>query len=85
MIEQVSEERLNICSTCSFQSENAKAELGYKTFRFDLHCTSCGCPLKKKTKSLSSECPQGKWKAISTDEERYKIEQIINNEKNNEL
>lgn len=84
-IEKVSEERLEICSGCPLQSENARKAGTYRGFRFDLHCTSCGCPLKKKTKSLSSECPMKKWLAIATDEERFEIEQKLNNEENNGL
>lgn len=79
VIKKVSEERLEICSTCPKQSENAKAD-GYKTIRIDLHCTACGCPLASKTKSLSSKCPLGKWEAITTDEERFEIERQINEE-----
>lgn len=79
LIEDVSVERLEICSGCPFQSDNAKLN-GYKTYRFDLHCISCGCPLQKKTKSLSSECPKGKWGAVASDEDRYEIEKTINNE-----
>lgn len=37
-------------------------------------CGSCGCSLSLKTRSLSSECPQGKWRAILTDEQ----EQMLN-------
>lgn len=80
MIEQVSEERLAICAGCPFQSDNAKRDQGYKTIRFDLHCISCGCPLQKKSKSLSSSCPKGYWEAVTNDVDRYEIEQTINNE-----
>lgn len=80
LIQEVSKERLEICSGCPYQSDNAKAAGTYKGFRFDLHCISCGCPLQKKTKSLSSSCPMDKWAAVATDEERYEIEQTIDNE-----
>ena len=76
MIEEVAKERLEICAGCPFQSDNAKKN-GHTSIRFDLHCISCGCPLKKKTKSLSSECPQGKWLAVTNDADRYEIEKTI--------
>jgi hypothetical protein len=27
-------------------------------------CTACGCPVKKKTKSLREQCPENMWKPI---------------------
>jgi hypothetical protein len=44
-----------ICSTCPLNSSNAVAN-GYKTDRFDEHCTMCGCTITRKTSSLSSNC-----------------------------
>jgi hypothetical protein len=82
LIDEVSEHRLSICSGCPFQSKNAKEAGTYKGYRTDLHCTSCGCHLAAKSKSLSSTCPLGKWEAIATDEERYNIEKQIQNENN---
>lgn len=76
IIQQVHEERMNICNKCPFQSENAKND-GYTTIRVDVHCTKCGCPLVSKTKSLSSKCPIGKWSNLVTNEEKYLIEQEI--------
>jgi hypothetical protein len=32
-------------------------------------CSNCGCSLKFKTRSLSSECPVKKWPALLTQEE----------------
>lgn len=81
LIEEVSRERMTMCAGCPFFSENAKAN-GYKTFRMDEHCIKCGCPLKAKTRSLSSACPIGIWEAQTLDETRYEIEEIINNESN---
>lgn len=83
-ITEVSEDRLSICAGCPFQSDNARVN-GQNIFRMDLHCTKCGCPLAAKTKSLSSKCPlyPPKWDAVTTDAERYEIEQQIN--KDNEL
>ncbi len=86
VIEQVSQERLEICKGCPFQSENMKAA-GHNILRTDVHCTKCGCPLAAKTKSLSSSCPLSPplWSAVTTDAERYEIEQQIKKDETDEL
>lgn len=48
--------RRDICRACPFNSINA-VKLGiYKTDREDYHCSMCGCPISKRTASLSSNC-----------------------------
>lgn len=79
LIEEVARERNTICATCPFMSENAKLT-GYNTLRIDDHCTKCGCPLKAKTRSLSSACPMGYWSALTDDITRYEIEKKAYNE-----
>jgi len=39
-------------------------------------CNECGCSLTFKTRSLASECPLGKWQAISTEEEEQQLEKL---------
>jgi hypothetical protein len=41
-------------------------------------CSECGCSLKLKTRSLSSECPKGFWQAVTTQQEEDLIRQSIN-------
>lgn len=36
-------------------------------------CSDCGCSLSLKTRSLSSSCPQGHWKALMTKETENKV------------
>jgi hypothetical protein len=60
-IEEISNERIDLCRGCSENSLNKK---NYSSIRIDEHCTLCGCTLSAKTKSFSSECPLGKWKAV---------------------
>lgn len=81
IIEEVAGERNAICSTCPFNSTNAKA-LGHVTYRPDEHCIKCGCTLAAATRSLSKACPLGYWEAYTTDEERYEIEKQIQDEDN---
>mgnify|MGYP003626583050 FL=1 len=45
-------------------------------------CSDCGCSLAFKTRSLSSECPKGKWPALMTEEEEELLNEQI--EKNND-
>lgn len=45
-----------ICSECPFNSVNAIKAGWYLTERNDEHCTCCGCPVSRKTASLSSNC-----------------------------
>ncbi len=39
-------------------------------------CNECGCSLAFKTRSLSSECPAGKWKALISEEEEDKLDNL---------
>mgnify|MGYP003629421132 CR=1 FL=1 len=46
--EKVFKARREICDACSFKSAMDR-------------CLKCGCPLADKTRSLTSECPEGLW------------------------
>jgi hypothetical protein len=74
LVEQIntaSEQRMAICRKCPhFSKNNANAN----PFRFDEHCTNCGCTLSAKTKCLSCSCPLAYWPAIITSEEEQIIE-----------
>lgn len=56
--------RRTICFGCPFNSDKAKTSQEYETLygkhyeseREDPHCSACGCPILKKTASLSSNC-----------------------------
>lgn len=58
---QMSEERLSICRDCPHDSLNK----GISHLVKGEHCTLCGCPLAKKTKSPTSQCPLSppKWES----------------------
>ncbi|NQY43344.1 MAG: hypothetical protein HRT87_08380 [Legionellales bacterium] len=40
-------------------------------------CGECGCSLKFKTRSLSSDCPLGKWKAVMSEEDEMKLKEDL--------
>ena len=61
-VEKIAASRMNICNTCEHNSKL------HKTVRPDVHCVHCGCTLAAKTRSMQSECPIGKWKAIIPNE-----------------
>lgn len=58
--QELSEERMKICNECEHISTK------HNTVRFDVHCTKCGCTLDAKTRSETSECPIGLWRAVNT-------------------
>lgn len=72
-IEEVSQERMDICNRCLFNSENRKLNPNYSTVRPDVHCTSCGCTLSAKTACLSCRCPKKFWMEVLSEEQENDI------------
>jgi hypothetical protein len=72
-VEDIAFFRNEICRVCEFiDPTGAKCAIpGTQPC-----CGECGCSLKLKTRSLSSDCPRGFWKAELTEEE----EAIVNNQ-----
>ena len=69
-VENVAAQRMSICNKCS--------ELDLKGKKCEVKgtqpcCGNCGCSLAFKTRSLSSDCPLNKWKALMTMEEEDKL------------
>ena len=65
-IEKIASYRNDICSTCpliDLKGDSCEVP-GTQPC-----CSDCGCSLKYKTYSMSSECPQGNWFAVMTEEE----------------
>lgn len=69
-IEQIAQERYTICQGCPSIDLIGTSCLAPGS---NPCCSNCGCSLKFKTRSLSSECPAGKWKALMTEEEEEKL------------
>lgn len=90
-VEKIANERYTICSTCPKSSMIVKQQLEmgitsmpgpyYSSIRPDEHCTMCACNLHAKDRSLHTNCPINKWKAVATTEEAAKIAMITENEK----
>lgn len=79
VIKKVSKERIAICIDCPFNSTVGKIKSWSR-------CQACGCFLRLKTKSLSSNCgiekynedhPESplplKWFAVANEEEEHQI------------
>jgi hypothetical protein len=69
-IEEIAAERMAFCEGCIlFDGKCAMPGTGPC-------CGDCGCSLKLKVRSLSSECPlaEPKWKAVLTFEEEYMLQ-----------
>ncbi len=77
-IEAEAEARFDICKQCTALDREGLHCLMSGT---EPCCAECGCSLELKTRSLSSECPRGKWPAIMTeDEEDLLIEKLDDDE-----
>jgi hypothetical protein len=72
-VEDVAKARLEVCDGCPNKDiEGTKCVMpGSKPC-----CGLCGCSLTFKTRSLSSECPDGKWKALMTEEEEDNLDNL---------
>lgn len=69
-IEEIAKTRMSICEECPLIDRE-----GTKCYMVGTQpcCGDCGCKLSFKTRSLSSACPQGKWDAVTTEEEEDAI------------
>lgn len=69
-VEDVSKLRHDICDSCPSKG-NECVMVGTAPC-----CNECGCSLKFKTRSLSSECPLDKWQAITTEEHEEELDNL---------
>jgi hypothetical protein len=77
-VEEVAAERMTICTQCDlFTEDNAGCMVIGTTPCCNQLKGGCGCSLGFKTRSLSSDCPLGKWKAVLTQEEEDQLNQKL--------
>ena len=69
-VEDVARLRHDVCDSCPSKGTDCAVK-GTSPC-----CNDCGCSLAFKTRSLSSECPLGKWSALVTDEEEDKLDEL---------
>ena len=74
-IEEIASERQKICDQCTSKGDKCvMAGTGPC-------CGECGCSLKLKLRSLSSNCPLNKWKAELTFDEEYVLQKKLRENK----
>lgn len=77
-VEQIADARMDICFHCDLYTENDEGCMVAGTSPCcNQELGGCGCSLKFKTRSLSSECPMGHWKAELSQEEEDMINQKL--------
>ena len=69
-IEDIAQLRYSICYECPSKGRKCAVKGTAPC------CNECGCSLGFKTRSLSSECPLGKWDAIATEEQEDALENL---------
>ncbi len=69
-IEEISRLRYSICDECTSKGKKCAVK-GTSPC-----CNECGCSLTFKTRSLSSDCPLGKWEALTSVEEEDKLDSL---------
>lgn len=77
-VEEIATERMRICRICYLYDINGDGCMvpGTAPCCNEKH-GGCGCSLEFKTRSLSSDCPLNKWKAILTQEEEDKLKEKL--------
>jgi hypothetical protein len=72
-VEEIATQRLKLCNSCVRRDDEGSSCVVPGT---QPCCNLCGCSLAFKTRSLSSECPKGKWDAIATEEEEDELDNL---------
>ena len=73
-VEEISRLRYSICDECEHKGKKCAIKGTAPC------CNECGCSLGLKTRSLSSECPLGKWDAIATEDEEDALDALNESE-----
>jgi hypothetical protein len=69
-VEEIAMLRYTICNECPSKGKKCAVKGTAPC------CNECGCSLAFKTRSLSSDCPLGKWEAIATEEQEDALENL---------
>jgi hypothetical protein len=69
-VEEIARLRHSICDDCEMKGRKCAVKGTAPC------CNECGCSLAFKTRSLSSECPLGKWDAIATEDEEEQLDNL---------
>jgi hypothetical protein len=69
-VEEVAAMRYSVCEECPSKGKKCAVKGTGPC------CNECGCSLGFKTRSLSSDCPLGKWESLITVEEEDELENL---------
>jgi hypothetical protein len=72
-VEEIASYRMDICTSCIHKDIEGKECMVPGT---QPCCGQCGCSLSFKTRSLSSDCPDGRWYAVVSEEEEDKLDNL---------
>jgi len=72
-VEEIAAERMAKCNTCVKRDDEGKSCVMPGT---QPCCNLCGCSLSFKTRSLSSSCPDLVWKALISEEDEDKLDNL---------
>jgi hypothetical protein len=76
-VEHIATLRLEICKSCTlYDTIGSGCMVSGTQPCCDESKGGCGCSLTLKTRALSSDCPLGKWKALITEEEEDKLDNL---------
>lgn len=77
-VEFIATERMEICRKCHLYDTSGDGCMvpGTQPCCNEKH-GGCGCSLDFKTRSLSSDCPLGKWKAVVSEKEEDAIKEKL--------
>ena len=77
-VEEIAKVRMEICYFCDLYTESDEGCMVVATSPCcNQKLGGCGCSLKFKTRSLSSECPMGHWKAELSQAEEDMLNQKL--------
>jgi hypothetical protein len=77
-VEEIAQQRMQICMSCALYDVQGEGCMVPGTQPCcDENKGGCGCSLGFKTRSLSSDCPLGKWMAELTKEEENKLNEKL--------
>jgi len=72
-VEEIAAERMAKCNICVKRDDEGKSCVMPGT---QPCCNLCGCSLSFKTRSLSSSCPDLRWKALISEEDEDKLDNL---------
>ena len=77
-VEEIAQQRMQICNKCALIDRQGKGCMVPGTQPCcNEKMGGCGCSLGMKTRSLSSDCPKGHWKAELTQDEEDQLNQKL--------